>query len=526
MHAQLATRQAAQVEPFTSIVAAFDSLQAAHGARTDDLAAARAERDALAAQKQDADAEMARLQLAAQGLTLKTLREGELEAELRAMGGQLSKALEQANLLFAMQQELNTLREAHKGLLEGNGALEARVAEQQRQATARETTNSLLKQEHEALQMENAMQRERFAREAEENTRLLPLVMTAKQVEAELRNEIVELEQRVANMPPMGGSPTAGGGERAATYTDPTLEVSVASSVVPTYIAHTQANAHPSEIHTVCVTESGKQIWTGGTEKAVRGWDSANGQAAGKLQSPASIVCLDSKGAYLAGGCVDCTCRVWHLPTMRAHVQLTGHTEAVTTAYISADATNVFTASRDSTLKCWDLMRGALMYTSICPSSCYDLSLTTDRVCTAHFDNAIRLWDVRSGKLSGEAPGVHERAVTSVSVTSDNRHSVSLSRDNSIRVVDLRTMAVVNTFTHPAFTIQSNLARLDVSPDGSLVAAGSANGEVMVWSLRQPEKAAAVLKRGHDSGIMAVAWNTDGRGLASVGLDKKVTYWR
>merc|ERR1711916_226411 len=166
-----------------------------------------------------------------------------------------------------------------------------------------------------------------------------------------------------------------------------------------------------------------------GAEKVVRCWDSTNGSAAGRVISAASTVCLDTRSTFLVAGGVDSICRVWNTTSMRLQHQLTGHTESVAAAYIGADAQRIFTASRDCTIRSWDLATGSLNHTSLCASSCYDLAVTVDKVCTAHFDRALRVWDLRTGKACADIKELHDKPITSVRVSSDGETCVTLSRD-------------------------------------------------------------------------------------------------
>jgi autophagy-related protein 16 len=521
---QLVDQRTAQHDSFL-VVDFYTELQQRHRSMLEELRNVKKDRDRLQDQLRGLEETGEQLRLAAQGLALHSAKEKELEERLAAMSSQLAAALGQTNRLLAVEHELRESKAKIEELANAKTKAETTIAQLEANLGESANTVTILRRENEALQTENAMQRQQFGKEKTENERLIPAVLNAKKIEAELQNEICELQQRLLEMSTGNPAPRGASSQREVVFRDPEAAPLSMTCVAPSYIAFCTDDAHTSEINTVTVTENGRQIWTGGSDKVLKGWDGNNGATVGRFATPASTVCLDSKASYLVAGCVDFTCRVWHLPTMRTQCQLTGHTEVVTSAYMSPDAQQVFTASRDCTIKSWDLQRGSLIHTSLCASSCYDLAVTVDRVCTAHFDNAIRLWDVRSGKMTAEVRP-HEKAVTSVRVTSDGQQVVSLSRDNSICVVDLRTLDTLAKFTDPRFSISSNLARMTISPDATFCAAGCSSGDVAVFNMRDPSQKAKMLSKGHTAAVLSVCWSPEGRGLASVGMDRRVIFWR
>ncbi len=242
----------------------------------------------------------------------------------------------------------------------------------------------------------------------------------------------------------------------------------------------------------------------------------------------ATILCLDSCGDTLVAGCADAGCRVFDMATLRGRCQLTGHSEKITASYLSADRTKVFTASSDRSLRIWDILRGgALLSTTLCFSAVNDLAVSNDRICSAHYDTTLRFWDVKSGKTCAEIAKAHEKTVTSVRFAKDGFRLVSLSRDNTIKMFDIRMMQEVFTLTSPALTISSNVTRLTLSPDDRFAAVGTSSGSVLVFDM-VPNGKASELKGGHKEGmsVPVVCWSPDGRGLASVGSDKRLIFWR
>lgn len=72
-------------------------------------------------------------------------------------------------------------------------------------------------------------------------------------------------------------------------------------------------------------------------------------------------------------------------------------------------------------------------------------------------------------------------------------------------------------------TIDAGVTSVCISPDGSLVAAGSLDTIVRIWDVHT----GALVERlkGHRDSVYSVAFTPDGRGLVSGSLDKTLKYW-
>lgn len=120
---------------------------------------------------------------------------------------------------------------------------------------------------------------------------------------------------------------------------------------------------------------------------------------------------------------------------------LTGHTSDVDAVAVTPDGQQGVSASKDWTLKMWDLTNGRELRT-----------------------------------LTG-----HESPVTAVAVTPDGQHGVSASRDNRVRVFDLEVGQVIATFTCDSRAICVFSGALQV------IAASDVGGHVYVLRLEEPK---------------------------------------
>jgi len=122
----------------------------------------------------------------------------------------------------------------------------------------------------------------------------------------------------------------------------------------------------------------------------------------------------------------------------------------------------------------------------------------------------IVVWTADSGQQVARFEG-HERLVTALAFHPRRPLLVSASYDRTIRLWDLeRKKALGTLWEAPTF-----LHDLCFRPDGGLLVAASDDGSVPVWEATAPGRPPDHLLGGHTSGAWAVAFDADGRYLAT-----------
>jgi WD40 repeat protein len=115
---------------------------------------------------------------------------------------------------------------------------------------------------------------------------------------------------------------------------------------------------------------------------------------------------------------------------------------------VSADGRRVVSASRDGTLKVWDLetvcelctLKGhsdAVMGVAVSPDG--------RRAVSASSDTTLKVWDMETGRELRTLQG-HVSWIRGVAVSPDGRRAVSASWDNTLKVWDLETGEVIAIF--------------------------------------------------------------------------------
>uniref|UniRef100_A0A673WQ18 Autophagy-related protein 16-2-like n=1 Tax=Salmo trutta TaxID=8032 RepID=A0A673WQ18_SALTR len=270
-------------------------------------------------------------------------------------------------------------------------------------------------------------------------------------------------------------------------------------------------DAHELGINAVRFSSSCNLLATGGTDRSIKLWDVKagmlhnRGTLDGSNEGITSIE-FDQTGTRVLAASYDKSALFWRLDDSAPKLTLTGHSRKVTAAKFKCSLRQVVTGSADRTVKIWDLHRAACIQTIEVLSYCSDVVCSEHVIVSGHYDRKIRFWDSRAASCTQEVP--LQGKVTSLDISTDHRQLLSCSRDESLQVVDLRM----------------NNSRICFSPDGSYLAAGSADGAVYIWNVNSGNLETR-LPDMHSSSINAVAWSGSGEYVVSVDKSRRAVLW-
>lgn len=203
------------------------------------------------------------------------------------------------------------------------------------------------------------------------------------------------------------------------------------------------------EVLCLALSEDGKKLATGGTDRLVNVWD-------------------------LSGG----------LDKAKPEAAIENHADWVFGVAFSADGKHLFTASRDKTAKVWDLGAKESQFTfPDHQNTVYGIAVKADGKAgySVGEDNQLRMWS-STGEKGGKQlrnVGAHGKAALKLTRVPGKPLLVSCGADGAVKVWNADTLAAVRTLSG----MTDHVYAVAVSPDGNLVAAGAFNGEVRVWKL-------------------------------------------
>lgn len=237
----------------------------------------------------------------------------------------------------------------------------------------------------------------------------------------------------------------------------------VAAVALPTH-SRKRFAAHESDINCIQVSASGRMFATGSNDRKIKIFDATGVLKSTIHGSQQSVMCVQfsQHDELILGGSNDHATRLWSVETGRMRHTLTGHVGKVFSAKFSVDSTRVVTGSHDRTLKVWDLQKGNCIRTIFSFSSCNDLCLTDDAgstIVSGHLDQHVRIWDTKSGDCINEITGIHQGQITSLAMSPDSMNVLTNSRDNTLKLIDVRMLQTIMTYSHESYRTGMNWSR-------------------------------------------------------------------
>lgn len=249
---------------------------------------------------------------------------------------------------------------------------------------------------------------------------------------------------------------------------------------------------HTNEVHGIAFSKNGRQLASVGDDGKVLLWNVAESRLDRELwQDDHELKCAaySGDGDLLAVAGIGGNVRLWETANWQRMPDLAGHGYVIEELDCSPDGVRLATACDDGKVRVWEPHKGRLVaeltgHDEL--SSVRGVSFLPDSqrlVSTGRNDCTVRLWDLKplqtdSGAIvSADVIHRHDAWFLGVTACRDNKSIIVTARDGAVRLVDLATRSVRQTFDGHEGRVWS----VNQSPDGSHVATAGADKIVRIW---------------------------------------------
>jgi RNA polymerase sigma factor (sigma-70 family) len=275
----------------------------------------------------------------------------------------------------------------------------------------------------------------------------------------------------------------------------------------------------------IAFSPDGKVLAAGDKGNTARLWDVATGKEIASFPHERGVRCVafSPEGRLLASGSMDRTIRFWDVKTgreVRRIKDLPWNANSVT--FTPDGSTLVSGGVWDSALHRWDVATGKEIRHDEGHQGPVDaLGFLPDgkTLFSASRDRTIRLWDLTTGRETrrlGDEPLLFGGAVLS---PEGRTLAVGGLKDARLALWNVTTGKKVRTFEGPA----AGILHMAFSPDGKLLGSGGQDGRVRLWDPATGKQTRLLGE--HGGAVDAVAFAPDGKLLISAGVDQTVCLW-
>jgi WD40 repeat protein len=300
-----------------------------------------------------------------------------------------------------------------------------------------------------------------------------------------------------------------------------------------------------NEIHSLGLDTNSKNIITSSQNGIVKLWNLERGKLIKTIKGYSTLVNITDSiafspdGKYLATGNNDGTVEIWEPSTGKLLITLKWNSALIDSVVFSPDGRVLVTGNADGTIKILG-QEGKLVRTLFGHSgSVNSIAISSDSkiFITGGSDKTIKIWNLVTGELIRTLFG-HSSSVNSIAISPDGKIIASGSSDKTIKIwnlpADLPPCSVAifgpcNNLTteepiHTFIGHSGSVNSIAISPDGKIIASGSADKTIKIWDLET--RTLANTLSGHSASVNAIAIEPDGKSLVSASSDGAIKIWQ
>ncbi len=281
---------------------------------------------------------------------------------------------------------------------------------------------------------------------------------------------------------------------------------------------------HTTPIRSLAFSPNGRTVISGGSsnEPFLKFWSIQDGHEINTLRTQSSAILtleVSPNGQTLVSSGEDSDIHFWVWPERDSKVTSFEHYSHVLDLVVTPDSQLVVTGALDG-IRVWTLEPPRFLYQlEDFGIPAHALAIHPNGFLVASGDNQgiVRFWNLRDKTVVSEF-NAHSQTISGLVITSDQKRLITASRDRTIKVWDLATGDLLDTWTGHRGPIQA----MALSPNGQVLASAGHDG-IRLWNAQTGRLLRHFQE--HSDRVNVIAFSPDGQYLASGGFDRVVNLW-
>jgi WD40 repeat protein len=277
---------------------------------------------------------------------------------------------------------------------------------------------------------------------------------------------------------------------------------------------------------------TGKFLFTSSSDEGIALWDRTRKQIVRHYANPykdsglfVTQIALARNEQYVTASTNGNIALVWHLQSNKFWCTY-GHKDEVYGVTFAPESTRVATASRDHTVRIWELPLVAIEE-AISPegSTIGQLQFSHDgtRLIAVTNERYVQVWDVATEQmLANRHIDDGKTWVYTVALSYDGKHG-ALSLSDTIFIYDIESGHISSHFDVGAITQQAQVRTLAFSPDERLLAVGTSDGGMQILDRQSGRQITALA--GHNDLIRSLVFSSDGSCVVAGTFRGEILVW-
>lgn len=304
----------------------------------------------------------------------------------------------------------------------------------------------------------------------------------------------------------------------------------------PTWNLQQTISAHSDWVRCMSFTPDSLKLVSGSFDKTIKLWQLETGTelyTLGERLKGVFALAVSPDGKLLASGSWDETIELWNLETGTLLRNLSQHKASVRALAIAPDSKTLISGSFDQTIVLWSLPDGNVGKTILDREPIAAIALSTDGsfLASTGDDGIVKIWSLASGLKIAESSG-NKHCIGSLTISPDAQTIAAGTVDGDLILWQIERIEGLPQQLSLAQTIKAHAGQINAcvfSPDSQYAITGSVDGKAKVWykgaDLQFRDRARSILKGDPGRSVMSVAIAPCGKLVAIGGADGSIQLW-